>query len=112
MEASKRSPRQVPTHLGPDDSLLQNHPVTPRNVDVEHAHLVPDNDWEVGGEREQLEPAHHFGVAARAQYLRYERWTVQLESQLRQDWEAQQGPGAWDRVKGAVRRGFESTPRG
>ena len=110
MKASK-SPPPEPTQLGPDDSLVQNHPVTPRNVDVEHAHLVPDHDWEVGSQREQMEPAHRFGVAARTQYLRYERWTVQLELQLQQDWEAQQGPGAWDKVKGAVRRGFESTPR-
>ena len=66
----------------------------------------------VGSEREQLEPAHRFGVAARAQYLRYERWSVQLETQLRLDWEAQQGPGAWEKVRGAVRRGFESAPRG
>lgn len=112
MESTKQSPPLQPSRLGPDDALVQNHPVTPRNVDVERAHLVPDNDWEVGSRREQQEPALRFGMAARTQYLRYERWTAQLEVQLRQDWEAQHGPGAWDRVKAAVRRGFESAPRG
>jgi hypothetical protein len=111
MEPSRQTRPLQPAHLGPDDSLVQNHPVTPRNVDVEHAHLVPDNDWEVGGERDQLEPALRFGEAARTQYLRYERWTAELEIQLQQDWEEQQGPGAWDKVKGTVRRGFESGPR-
>jgi hypothetical protein len=103
--------RQRLAQLGPDDAVVQNHPVMPRNIDVERAHLVPDNDWEVGTTWEQLEPALRFGVGARAQYLRYERWTVELEVQLRQDWEAQQGPGAWDQVKGSIRRGFESARR-
>ncbi|HWO09996.1 MAG TPA: hypothetical protein VNN80_10970 [Polyangiaceae bacterium] len=41
--------------LGPDDPVLQEHPRTPRNVAIERAHAVPDNDWEVGTRREQLE---------------------------------------------------------
>jgi hypothetical protein len=41
---------------GPDDIVVQKHERTPRNVDVDHAHAVPDNDWEVGTETEQLEP--------------------------------------------------------
>lgn len=94
--------------LGPNDALVQQHPVTPRNVDVDHAHRVPDNDWEVGTHWEQLEPALRFGVGARAQYLRYERWTEELEQQLRLDWETQRGPGAWDEVKASIRRGFEA----
>ena len=42
-------------HQGPDDVVVQKHVRTPRNVDVDHAQEVPDNDWEVGTEREQLE---------------------------------------------------------
>jgi hypothetical protein len=41
---------------GPDDVVVQKRVRTPRNVDVDHAHEVPDNDWEVGTEAEQLEP--------------------------------------------------------
>lgn len=33
--------------LGPDDLVIQKHPRAPRNVDVEHAHAVPDSDWEL-----------------------------------------------------------------
>jgi hypothetical protein len=32
---------------GPDDAVI-GHQRAPRNVDVEHAHLVPDEDWETG----------------------------------------------------------------
>jgi hypothetical protein len=42
-------------HQGPDDVVVQKHVRTPRNVDVDHAQDVPDNDWEVGTEAEQLE---------------------------------------------------------
>lgn len=38
-------------NLGPDDLVIQNHVLTPRNVDVERACLVPDLDWEVGRPR-------------------------------------------------------------
>ena len=47
--------RSRTANQGPDDVVVQKHVRTPRNVDVDHAHAVPDNDWEVGTEKEQLE---------------------------------------------------------
>ena len=34
--------------VGPDDLVLQKRVRTPRNVAVDLAHSVADNDWEVG----------------------------------------------------------------
>lgn len=39
--------RQTLTRLGPDDTVVQRHPTTPRNVSIERAHAVPDDNWEV-----------------------------------------------------------------
>ena len=50
-----KQPRADIKQQGPDDAVLQKHKRTPRNVDVDHAHAVPDNDWEVGTKAEQLE---------------------------------------------------------
>lgn len=94
--------------LGPDDSILQKHPTTPRNVSIEGAHAVPDDSWEVGTAWKQAEPAFRFGVGAWLQYSRYEVWDESLEALLRQDWETVNGPGTWLEMKRLVRRGFEA----
>lgn len=97
--------------LGPDDALVQRHPTTPRNVSVDRAHTVPDDNWEVGAEWEQLEPGLRFGVGACAQYARYEAWSEELEVSLRADWDATHEPGTWERMKRTIRRGFEAARR-
>jgi hypothetical protein len=51
-----KQPRASIKQQGPDDAVLQKHKRTPRNVAVDRAHAVPDNDWEVGTAAEQLEP--------------------------------------------------------
>jgi hypothetical protein len=59
MQSSKqpaKQPRRDIKKQGPDDAVVQKHKRTPRNVDVDHANQVPDNDWEVGTTAEQLEP--------------------------------------------------------
>jgi hypothetical protein len=96
------------THQGPDDAVFQKRPGTPRNVDVDRAHKVPDNNWEVGTIWEQIEPGIRYGVGARAQYPEHERWSDELEARLRKEWNETNEPSTWDKVKRAVRHGFES----
>lgn len=96
---------------GPDDLLVQRGTGTPRNVDVDHAHVVPDNSWEVGTEWEQIEPGVRYGVGARAQYPEHERWSEALEARLRQEWSETNEPSTWQKVKRAVRHGFESAKK-
>ncbi len=57
-----------------------------------------------------LEPAVRYGHGARQQY-QGEEWNDDLERRLQRDWEATGESGAWDRVKGAVRRGWDSVKR-
>jgi len=101
--------RDRAVHLQPDDPVFQQHAVTPRNVDVDHAYDVPDNDWEVGTSWEQIEPAVRYGVGARTQYPQFERWNRELEAILRKEWEERNPPGPWEKMKRAVRHGFESS---
>jgi hypothetical protein len=61
---------------------------------------VPNIDWGSN------EPAVRYGYGAR-QYYRETEWNDQLESKLRTDYETHE-PGAWEKVKHAVRRGWES----
>jgi hypothetical protein len=93
--------------LGPDDPVVQKDPPTPRNVAVERAYAVADNNWEVGTAWEQIEPGVRYGVGARTQYPHYERWNDELEARLRKEWEETNAPSTWERVKRAVRHGFE-----
>ena len=93
---------------GPDDLVFQQDADAPRNVDVEHAHAVADNTWEVGTAWDQIEPALRYGVGAGAQYPHYTHWTDELEARLRREWEETNEPSTWEKVKRAVRHGFES----
>src|SRR5688572_26965635 len=95
------------THQGPDDAVLQKHAGTPRNIDVEHAYALADNNWEVGTAWEQIEPGVRYGVGARTQYPRYDRWNDELEARLRKEWEETNEPSTWQKLKRAVRHGFE-----
>jgi hypothetical protein len=106
-------PRDAPgrddvVRLGPDDALIQKHPTTPRNVSVDRAYDVADDDWELAAVWEHLEPALRFGAGAGLHYVRFAAWTEQLEPLLQKDWETTHPPGTWQRLKGAVRRGFEA----
>jgi hypothetical protein len=93
---------------GPDNSVFQKTPGTPRNVPVERAHKVPDTNWEVGTAWEQVAPGMRYGVGARAQYPQYHSWNDELEALLRKDWSETNEPSTWEKVKRAVRHGFES----
>lgn len=103
--------REEVAALGPDDTVVQWHPTTPRNVGVDRAHAVPDENWEVGTVWEQIEPALRLGVGACVQYAAFEAWNDELEGLLRSEWETTRRPGAWEKVKRAVRRGFEAARR-
>ena len=56
---SPKTPQQQPPvkKLGPDDALVQKRPKTPRNVDLDHANRVPDQNWEIGTAEDQQEGA-------------------------------------------------------
>jgi len=92
---------------GADNSVFQHGSVTPRNVDVDHAHLVPDDDWEVGQDWHEVKPGVRFGVGARSQFPDNTGWSEDVEARLREDWGKSYEPSTWERVKRAVRRGFE-----
>jgi len=91
---------------GPDNSVF-GRTDTPRNVDVDHANRVPDEDWETGMTWEDVRNGLRVGVGARAKYQEHSRWSDDLEQRLRDDWGKTYHPSAWERVKRAVRRGFE-----
>ncbi len=94
-------------HQGPDDPVFQKGAPARRNVDVEHAYAVADNNWEVGTTWEQIEPGVRYGVGARTQYPQHERWNDELEARLSKDWGEKNEPSTWEKVKRAVRHGFE-----
>ena len=91
---------------GPDNSVL-GHSDMPRNVAVESAHRVPDDDWETGLSWDDARAGLRFGMGARAKYQDHSHWSDALENRLREDWDKTYQPSLWQRVKRAVRRGFE-----
>jgi hypothetical protein len=92
---------------GPDDPIFQRDAATPRNVDVERAYAVADNNWEVGTTWEQIESGVRHGVGARAQYPHYQDWNDEIEALLRKEWAEVNEPSTWQKVKRAIRHGFE-----
>lgn len=79
----------------------------PRNVGVDEAFAIPDDDFEA--ERwEDIEPAIRYGVGAREQYPAHTTWTAGLEAELERDWHGATGEDNWDRVKAYVQRGWDS----
>lgn len=89
------------------DAPVHGETGTPANVGVDEAYAVPDRDWEVGVGWSELEPGFQYGVGARLQYPTHASWTQELETRLRSDWTEVNEPSTWQRVKRAVRRGFE-----
>jgi hypothetical protein len=94
---------------GPDDALIQGKATTPRNVEVEHAHGVADS-WEASTTWEQIAPGLRYGVGARAHYPQHTTWTPELQTLLRSEWCKLNEPSTWEKVKRAVRQGFEFSP--
>lgn len=58
-------------------------------------------DWD------EYEPAVRYGFGARHHYGAQE-WNDDLEKKLRKDWDDGGQPSTWERMKAAVRRGWES----
>jgi hypothetical protein len=57
---------------------------------------------------EEVEDAARFGYGARSQYGKeYERWDVQLETQLKEDWRETYSDRDWARYRDSVRRGWD-----
>ncbi len=63
-----------------------------------------------GGRYEDVEPAYRYGheIAGHESY-RDRTWDDTLEGDLSRDYEGRYGVGTWDRVKMAVRSGFQHT---
>jgi hypothetical protein len=95
---------------GPDNSVI-GRTSAPRNVDVEHAYAVPDDDWETGLIWDDARRGLRFGIGVREKYSDLFRWTDDLEQKLRDDWGKTYQPNLWQGVKRAVRRGFEHKSR-
>ncbi len=52
-------------------------------------------------------PALRYGYGARHHYAK-EQWNDELEGRLRKDWDSSGTGSSWERVKAAVRRGWDS----
>lgn len=98
--------REQEKQQSPDNSVFGRTGAS-RNVDVDHAHQVPEEDWATGMTWDDAQLGLRFGVGARAQYRQYQLWSDELERILRDDWGKTYQPSLWQRVKRAVRRGFE-----
>ena len=53
MKSAKKPPQSPVKQVGPDDALVQKRPKTPRNVDLDRANQVPDQNWELGTAKDQ-----------------------------------------------------------
>lgn len=81
------------------NQALGKDPIPPgRMPNPESSNL---DDWD------SAEPALRYGYGARS-YYGDAAWNDELEVKLRRDWEASGSEGTWDRVKNAVRRGWQS----
>lgn len=70
------------------------------------------SDWEQSTPRSagawvDDEPALRYGHGARHYYAK-QPWSDELEGKLSKDWDSTGNGSTWDRVKSAVRRGWES----
>lgn len=67
---------------------------------------IPPNGVPNAGSWGSNEPALRYGYGARHHFGNSD-WNDEVESKLRSDYESTSEPGAWDKVKNAVRRGWE-----
>jgi hypothetical protein len=63
-----------------------------------------DDSWD------RVEPAVRYGYGARQQY-RDQEWNDELEGRLKKDWTDAGDGSSWERVKAAVRRGWDGVKR-
>jgi hypothetical protein len=64
---------------------------------------------------DDVEPAYRFGYGSRHHYgEQFTEWDADVESKLREDWRTSNpdGDANWDRIRSAVRRGWEYDERG
>ena len=97
--------REQEKQQGPDNSVFGNTGA-PRNVDVEHANRVPDEDWETGLSWDDARAGLRFGVGARASTRITRVGQMSSRHCCAMTGKTYQ-PSLWQRVKRAVRRGFE-----
>ena len=64
----------------------------------------PPDSWD------DLEPAVRYGYGAR-QHFEKDEWNDELETRLQKDWDSTGSTSSWERVKSAVRRGWDSVKR-
>ncbi|HEY6078493.1 MAG TPA: hypothetical protein VIW29_06810 [Polyangiaceae bacterium] len=64
----------------------------------------PPDSWD------EAEPAVRYGYGARQHFEKAE-WDDELESRLQKDWDSTGNVSSWERVKAAVRRGWDSVKR-
>jgi hypothetical protein len=64
----------------------------------------PPDSWD------DVEPAVRYGYGAR-QYYEGKDWNDDLESRLKEDWSSSGSGSSWERVKSAVRRGWDGVKR-
>ncbi len=91
---------------------------TVRHTEVEIEQLTPDEDayfrghWtsnyaSTGGTYEQYAPAYSYGSSmARSEMYRGRPWN-DVEGPLRTDWESRNPGSAWEKMKAAIRHGWE-----
>ena len=96
----------------------QNISDTVRRTEVEVEQLTPDDDayfrghWtsnygQAGGTYEDYAPAYSYGSSmARSEMYRGRPWN-DVEPSLRSDWESRYPNSTWERMKAAVRHGWE-----
>jgi hypothetical protein len=76
--------------------------------------IPPGNVANAPDSWQELEPAMRYGHGARQHYsnAEWDAWNERLEARLRDDWKSSGNEeSSWDRVKHAVRRGWESVKR-
>ena len=64
----------------------------------------PPDRWD------DVEPAVRYGYGAR-QHFAKDEWNDELEKRLQKDWDSTGSASSWERVKSAVRRGWDSVKR-
>ncbi len=72
--------------------------------------IPPGNTPNAPDSWDDVEPAVRYGYGARQHYTS-EEWNDDVESRLRKDWDSSSSGSSWDRVKNAVRRGWDSVKR-
>jgi hypothetical protein len=85
------------------EELHQNAKDTVKQMAGKEAIPATPKNWD------DIEPGYRFGAGAREQYgAEHTAWDSKLEGKLAKDWDSLKTGHAWDHVKGAVRRAWDS----